>query len=120
MGEIKKNSVKLVFLAFALTLLLTGLSAFKPGVVDYIQPTLILFGVAILGVEVGLKKLTSISSLKKFQMVNYISLGLIVIMGIYGIALLPFIPFSAPGFIVTLSNYLIFLLVGWIVVETLV
>ena len=120
MASIKQNSVKLIFFGFALALLLIGVGNFNPNVVEYIQPTLILFGVAILGVELGLKKLTSISNLKKLKLVNYISLALIITLSIYGIALLPIVPFSAPAFIVALSNYLIFLLAGWIVVETLV
>lgn len=118
MGEIKKMSVKLIFWAFAISLFIIGFNAFKEGAIDYLQPILILFGVVILAIELGLKKFTDLSNLKKLTLINYISLGLIVVLGIYGLFLLPVVPLSAPTILVSISNFAMFILAGWILVET--
>lgn len=118
MAKIEDRTMKIIFIAFAVVLFLIGLSTFDARAVTYIQPILILAGVAILATEVGIRE--SIKNLKKFDLVDTISLGLIVILGIYGLLLLPFVPFTAPVFLVSLSSYLIFVLSAWIVVETLV
>lgn len=117
MAKIEDRTMQIVFIAFAITLFLVGLSAFNANAATYIQPILILSGVAILAVEVGLKK--SLNNLKNFELTDMIALGLVVTLGIYGLFLFPFIPFVAPVFLVSLSSYLIFLLAIWIAVETM-
>jgi uncharacterized membrane protein HdeD (DUF308 family) len=105
----QKTSVKLLFGGLGLLLFLLGLATFGVPAMSYIRSVILLTAMAVLFVEVGVKKWSNLSSLKKLGVQQWITLIVSVLIGISGILSLPFLVLEVP-FITQFAGY--FLLAG--------
>lgn len=103
---LKPMSMKLAILLLAGVILVFGTSWFKnTGAVNYAPSTIMFIVGFILLLEVGLKIATPLSSLKKFGIIQYISLGIAVILVIGAIIAIPIVNIEAGTTINTLTNF---------------
>lgn len=88
---VEKKTVTIIGIAFAVLLLLMGLARFGLPTGEYIASVIALATFIIVISEIGLKKATNLSKLKKFSIQQYMTLTSGIVVLITGILSLPFI-----------------------------
>ena len=86
-----KKSITLGVIFLALVLASFGLISFGLETDNWLRPVALIFGAVILFLEVGIKKLTPLSSLKKLGMQQYVVLTVAFLSLLNGILTLPVI-----------------------------
>ena len=113
MNPIKPMSAKLAFLLLGLTIMISSAFFINDQILSYQVPITFLIVGIILLVEAGLKKFTDLSNLKRFGVVEKVTMVIGLILIISGLFALPFIPFqlailvTAAGVIGMISGFMV-------------
>lgn len=103
---LKPLSQRIIAYAAAIFFLVVGTSLiYKTNIIDYLRIGIMIVVALILGIEVMWKKYTLKN--KKYGLMQFLSFFMICILIITSVFLIPGIPYIAPSYLITMSDWLV-------------